>query len=398
MRGAGRVNRREFLRGLGAAMAASAAPLGCGRRWRILDPDEAPAPRTDKDAVTDTDDVAAKDFSPACGIVPPLITPFKADLSIDWDAFDQLVDWHIERGVSGLFVVAGSSEYFRLSEEESLQMASRAVSRAAGRIHVLAGSTNYNEYPAGGSVEAFNSNVAKNIAMTNRMSGTGVDGCFITTLRAVPNDGRTLEQIMLDYYLRVHEETNFPLYAYELPGAPQGYRFSPAALAQLGLQPRYVGVKDTSTKGDLADPVAALQPVIDKLAAVGGTIAIMQANTRYLFESWKIGCTGGINTTANVAPRLFSTLYEFWRRGDLDTAAALQARIYEIDGMLNYGYMKSAKIALGMFGLPVQPYTREPKPDFTSEQILNLRRMVQRIERAERDFPLAPPTAVRRYA
>ena len=97
-----------------------------------------------------------KDFAPAYGIVPPLITPFNDDKSIDWPTYDRLVDWHVERGVDSLFVVCGSSEYFMLSEEEALKLATAAVKRANGRIFIVAGSTIYED-------------VKKNIAMTKRM-------------------------------------------------------------------------------------------------------------------------------------------------------------------------------------------------------------------------------------
>lgn len=300
-----------------------------------------------------------KDFSPAYGIVPPLITSFNEDKSIDWPAYDRLVDWHIERGVSGLFVVCGSSEYFRLTEEEALQMATAAVKRANGKIHIVAGSTIYED-------------IEKNIAMTRRMWETGVDGCFITTPRTVPAD----DKLMLDYHMRIHDAVNCPVYAYEMPGGTN-YKFSPEAFAAIGKGKRFIGIKDTTCD---------LEKVRKKLEAAKGTIKIMQAHTPTLLDSFKLGATGGINTSANVAPSLFAKLYDLWQEGDLETAEALQQRIIEVDTLMSDGYVMSAKIAVSMMGVPIKHVARNPSKEFTPARMEELRKMVKLIEQSEKEF------------
>lgn len=313
-----------------------------------------------------------KDFSPAYGIVPPLVTPFRQNKEIDWYAYDRLIDWHIEQGVDGLFVVCGSSEYFTLSEDEAIQLAKAAVRRANGRIHILAGSTNY----ASDSLE-------RNIAMTKRMGEeVGVDGCFITTPRLMPAE----DAPQLDYFLAIHDAVSCPLYAYEMPHGTR-YLFSPSAFAELGKHERFIGIKDTSAPE--GRPVEeTLAPVKAKLAAAGGTIKILQAHTPYLVESLELGCTGAINIAANVAPRLYAVLYKLWQKRDLDRARALNERLVTIDEMQGFGYMKSAKIALALMGLPIEPTTRLDKPDFDGKRMQVLRDMVAFIRKTEEEFAL----------
>ena len=169
-----------------------------------------------------------KDFKPAYGIMPPLITPFNEDKSIDFDTYEKLVEWHIERGVHSLFVVCGSSEYFALEEDEAIKMAETAVKAADGRIYIVAGSTFYGD-------------VDKDIEMTKRMADTGVAGCFITTPREIPaEDGP-----MLEYFLAIHDGVDCPVYAYEMPGGTN-YKFSAEAFAELGKRERFIGIKDTT--------------------------------------------------------------------------------------------------------------------------------------------------------
>jgi 4-hydroxy-tetrahydrodipicolinate synthase len=302
-----------------------------------------------------------KNFKPAYGTVPPLISPFNEDKSIDWYAYDKLIDWHIERNVTGLFIVCGSSEYFQLTEDEAVQMAKAAVKHANGRIHILAGSTNHAD-----------DDLAKNINMTKRMADAGVDGCFITTPRTIPAE----DSLMLDYHMKIHDAVSCPVYAYEMPGGTH-YKFSPEAFAKIGEGERFIGIKDTTC--DLAT-------VGKKIKAAKGTIKIMQAHTPTLLDSYKLGATGAINTSANVEPSLFQKLFDLYDAGDLETAERLQKRIVVIDQMMSDGYVKSAKIAVNMMGVPIKPYTRNPSKEFTAERMEELKKMCKFIEESEKEF------------
>ncbi len=314
---------------------------------------------------------AGKDFGPAHGIVPPLLTPFTPDGEVDYEAYDRLIDWHVVRGVTGVFIVCSSSESRHLSEAEALSMARAAVRRADGRINVLAGSSLHVE-------------LADNIAMTRRMAETGVDGCFITTPRLPADDSASIDDRMLKYYTAIHDAVSCPVYGYEVPGHPQ---FAPEVLATLGELERFIGIKDTSTRIDIP-PDEALAPVRGKLAAVNGTVKIMQANTARLLASFELGCTGGINQSANVASGLFVKMHDLWKAGDQELARALQERIVEIDGILLYGFMKSAKVALGMMGLEMEPLCRQQSGEYDTIDADALRRMVALIRRAEDEFEI----------
>ena len=38
------------------------------------------------------------------GIYVPIITPFNADFSIDWDGFGSVIDWQVDNGTHGIIV------------------------------------------------------------------------------------------------------------------------------------------------------------------------------------------------------------------------------------------------------------------------------------------------------
>ncbi len=303
-----------------------------------------------------------KDFTPAYGIVPPLLTPFNEDKSIDWDTYAKLIEWHISKGVTGIFVVCGSSEYWQLTEDEAIQMAKAAVKAADGAINVVAGTT-----------MSPDDDVDQHIKQTQRMwDETGVQGCFLTTPRKMPPE----DNLMVDYFMKIHDGTDAQVYTYEMPGG-NNYKFSPEAFAEVGKGERFIGIKDTTCD---------LEKVRRKIEAANGTIKIMEANTPNFLESLKLGSTGGINTSNNIAPGLFSTLYNLFRAGDLETAAELHKRIVEIDEKMSPGYVMTAKIVVSMFGVPVKHITRNPAPDITPERMKELEALAKLIEDTEKEF------------
>ncbi len=309
-----------------------------------------------------------KDFTPAHGVYPTLITPFTDDLEVDWGAYERLIEWHVERGVTGLFIVCGSSEYFFLKEEEALRMGRTAVKAVGGRAFVLAGST-------------FHKTREQNIELTKKMADTGVDGCFLTTHPDLPAE----DDVQLDYFMGIHDAVDCPVYAYEQPVGP-GYKFSPAAMKVLADSERFIAIKDTSTDetAPAAQEIAKLKP---KVEAAGGGIKLMQAITTFLYQSMEIGFTGATATACNIAPRLFVRFYELWQNGERGKAAALGKVLGRIDIMMeSYGYPASAKIIVGMLGCEFGPKCRIGDFDFTPERMQILDDLIEIIQRAESEF------------
>ena len=320
-----------------------------------------------------------KDFSPAYGVVPVLITTFKQNKEIDWVAYDALIDWHVEQGVSGLFINCGSSESLFLTEDEALAIARAAVKRAEGRVNVLAGSTIY-----GPNGDTFEECIRLNIEKTRRMADTGVDGVFLTAPEVVPEDLESLDEPMLQYHLEIHDATDCPLYLYEIPRAPRSYKFSPEVFARLAQEERFIGIKDTSSRGKL--PMAeGLAPVKAKLEATDN-IKILQAHNKWILESLRMGCTGGCNTGANVASGVEAKMILHWEAGDDESAEILQDRLTRITEMVGYGYTVSVKIALRMMGLPIEPVARNRDVEFSAEQMGVIEEMVKLIQDTNAEF------------
>jgi dihydrodipicolinate synthase/N-acetylneuraminate lyase len=424
------LSRRSFLKHLGVGAAAMLTPFGCDR-MHTLAPGSAAgnAAESAKNAGTLAGSAVVKDFAPAMGMVPPMITPMNQNLSINYDALNAVVDWHTSQGVSGVFLASGSGEYFHLTEDEVAEMSSRVVAHTMGDVPVLVGATNHLAYSQavhhnrvsafrnGGSLEGdlalWEQDVADNTAMAQRISATGVDGIFITVPMAVPYElfsdwdpnewiqahtawfssatlplyqrlQADLDEIIVEYYTTIHDAVSCSVYGYEMPGTVYNYKFSANAFAALGQLSRTIAVKDTTV---------SIDAVRAKAEAAAGTILVMDANVDNLYDTLQLGSSGSVNTTSNVASGLFVRMQELIDEGRLSTAQILHQRIRSVDGkLMDHGeYSVSAKVALWLMGLPVQRWTR------TGNRVVDLDRlrdMVDLIRLTRQQFGAVTPTGI----
>ena len=424
------LSRRSFLRALGFGTAAILCPFGCDRTRLLGAVDNSDPPSTRGTPSSSTRALTDKDFSPAMGIAPPMLTPMNPDLSIDYDGFRALIDWHAEQGVSAIFVASGSGEYEYLTEDEIAEMATAAVAHVAGALPVLVGATNHHtynymahrnlvtDYKNGGSLtgglDAWTQDMADNVSMAQRIAATGVDGIFVTTPPAVPFElfegwdpddwilGLTgyrsdvvaeqllaqqlhgdIDPIIVDFITSVHDTVSCPVYGYEMPGDMSHYKLSPAAFAQLGELPRMIAIKDTSD----------LETIIAKAEAAQGTIMIMDACEYTVYETLQGPASGSINVASNVTSGLYVRLHELIKQGSLTNAYDLSERLTGFLSTLVYrsGYARSAKIVLGYMGLPIGESLRYSCNIYNR---VELQQLVGEIRAAREEFEVPHPTCV----
>ncbi len=73
------------------------------------------------------------------GMGVALITPFRQDKTVDWDALARLLDYQIKSGVDYMVVLGTTAETPALTEEERRQVRQFVVERVAGRVPLVVG-------------------------------------------------------------------------------------------------------------------------------------------------------------------------------------------------------------------------------------------------------------------
>jgi len=269
------------------------------------------------------------------GVVVPLITPFKPDLSLDLDALGELTHWIIERGVDLLFPMGGSGEFRTLSIEERLDLIDCVVESAAGRVPV---------YPNIGA-----DTVEQTLQLSRRAEKAGADGVGIVYPEAFVSSPDQINR----FYRRIDSEINLPFLLYDPAGA-----LEPSDARDLAGQTRHFkAMKYRTTDGERMGRMAR---------ALSGDIALLSGVETVFLQDLSIGAVGCVGGGANFYPSWLTELQRRFETGDIAGARKLQ---YSINAALEIveriPWPLGGKIVLRELGLPVEPVTRveHPRPD-----------------------------------
>jgi 4-hydroxy-tetrahydrodipicolinate synthase len=269
------------------------------------------------------------------GSLVALVTPMRADGSIDEEAYARLIEWQIEQGTNGIVPVGTTGESPTLSHEEHKRVVELAVAVAAGRVPVLAGAG------SNATVEA--------IGLARHAKKAGADGVLVVT----PYYNKPTQEGLYRHFTAIAEAADIPLIIYNIPGRSV-IDMSVETMARLAGHKNIVGVKDATA--NLTRPLhttRACGPDFIQLSGEDHTVVAYLAS----------GGHGCISVTANVAPRLCAQMHAAWQAGDVRHAMEIQSRLVPLhDAMFaesNPGPVKYAASLLG-FGsatcrLPLAP-------------------------------------------
>lgn len=292
------------------------------------------------------------------GVFPVALTPFKSDGSIDFAAYEKLINWYIDQGSAGIFAVCMSSELFELSAPEKLDLVRHAVDAAAGRVPVVAGA-------------GFGDTLAAKRTSVRTVAAAGVDAVVIpASLLGRSEDD---ESVIIDNFMRLVEakpEIRYGLY--ECP-APYHRLISPDGIAVLAARAgsRLAFIKDTCCNFTL---------IRNKLAALSGSgVKLYNANTATLLASLEAGAAGYCGTSANYFPALLVELVACFHSDPL-RARKLQAVCDLLQHHVDYKYPAAAKRFLSFEGVAMTDFCRVAMtakllPEDTAE-LLNLRNFI----------------------
>ena len=214
------------------------------------------------------------------GSLVALITPMRADGSIDEKAYAEFVDWQINEGTDGLVPVGTTGESPTLSHDEHKRVVEIAVEVAKGRVPVIAG--------------AGSNSTAEAIDLTRHAKKAGADATLVVT----PYYNKPTQEGMYLHFTAIADAVDLPIIIYNIP--PRSVvDMSVETMARLAKHQNIVGVKDATA--NLTRPLHTRRACGDDFCQLSG-----EDHTALVFNA--AGGVGCISVTANVAPRLCSEM------------------------------------------------------------------------------------------
>jgi 4-hydroxy-tetrahydrodipicolinate synthase len=271
------------------------------------------------------------------GVVPALVTPFRLDERIDYNAWQKLIDIQIAAGVDGVFACGGQGEFFSLDEEERTVALRFCRQHAAGRV------------PVYGNIGAITTR--NTVRLAQQAEADGVDVLVAIT----PFYVKPTQDELIDHFVEVCRAVHTPVVAYNIPERT-GVELTPETVARIAQAcENFAGLKDSSGNLEQVPRYVA--------AAPGRAFSVFMGRDHMILKGLELGCAGAVTACANVAPRLFVDLYRAFRAGDLEEAARLQALVDPLrQSFALHTFPAVVKTAMEMAGAPAGPCRKPVGP------------------------------------
>jgi 4-hydroxy-tetrahydrodipicolinate synthase len=269
------------------------------------------------------------------GSIPALVTPMGGDGSIDFGAWEKLLDFHLAAGTDGVVVGGTTGESPVLDRGEIEELIRRAKSQVGGRIPVIAGS---------GS-----NSTARAVALSRAAEAAGADALLVVT----PYYNKPTQEGLFQHFSAVADAVDIPVILYNVPGRTACDMLADT-VARLSQHPRIIGIKEAT--GDIARGEAILRQSRPGFLLLSG-------DDPTAAELIRIGARGVISVTANVAAKAMHELCAAGLAGRHGEAMAINERLIPLHKALfvesNPIPVKWAVHRLGLIGpgirLPLTP-------------------------------------------
>lgn len=280
------------------------------------------------------------------GSLVALVTPFDGNNRVDYASLKRLIDFHVDRGSSGLVVAGTTGESPTLKRSEHIELIGRSVEIAAGRIPVIAGT---------GSNSTFQS-----IELSNAVS----DPRLAAYMAVVPYYNKPTQEGIFRHYSAIADAVDKPLLMYNVPGRTVADML-PETVGKLAKHDNIFGLKEAT--GD----VERLQQI---QAVVSDEFMLYSGDDFTLRPFIEQGGHGVVTVSGNVAPRQVATLCKLAAAGKADEAKTLDDSLQPLNKAL---FIESnpipVKWAVGEMGLmeshirlPLTPYLNRYHEDMRS--------------------------------
>lgn len=291
------------------------------------------------------------------GVIPPVLTPFQANRSVDYKAWERLIEWLVEHKVDGLFVAGGSGEWTQLTEQERVELTRRAAAVAAGEVPVIAGS--------------LGRDFEETLRLCDAMADAGADYLGVVIPRFVQPETRTvfssadgeadyedvltsgflerIEDAICAFFDRMLRRIPFPTMLYDPPSSGE-FALQPQWLKRLAQMEFVVGLKKTTRD---------LRLLTQLIEAAGEGFAMLAGDETVMLPCLAVGAVGCVGGGASVFPELLRDVFDAFARGDWQTARDAHFALEHANRLLELGrWPLTGKIALAARGLPIEPVTR----------------------------------------
>ena len=269
------------------------------------------------------------------GVIPAFYACYDAEGNVSPERVRALTEYHIRKGVKGVYVNGSSGECIYQSLEDRKITLENVMAAAKGRLTVIA--------------HVGCNNTKDSVELAKHAESLGVDA-----IASIPPIYFHLPEYAIAAYWNAMSQAapNTDFIIYNIPQLA-GVALTQSLFAEMRKNPRVIGVKNSSM------PVQDIQMFKDAgIAARGeGNFVVFNGPDEQFVSGRVIGADGGIGGTYAVMPELFLKMNELIEKGDIPAARAIQYKadriIYKMCEAHGNLYAVMKEILRRMYGLDV---------------------------------------------
>jgi len=283
-----------------------------------------------------------------------MVTPFDADLQVDYDAAGRLAEYLLDMGSDGVVVCGTTGESPTLTKEEKTTLFRVVKEAAQGRGAVIAGTGSYN--------------TAESIALTQAAEEIGVDGVMLVC----PYYNKPPQRALIAHFRTIAEATSLPVILYNVPSRT-GRNVEAATTCTLAQVENIVAIKEAS--GDLAQ-------IAHIVSATPADFLVYSGDDAFTLPLLAVGGYGVVSVASHVAGREMKELITAFHQGNPGRAGELHRRLlplFEVLFLPSSVNPAPVKAALNLLGHSVGGL-RLPLLPLNEEETAQVRQVLESLE------------------
>ena len=281
-------------------------------------------------------------------VLTAIVTPFRDDESIDFDAFQSLARHLTENGSDGVVVAGTTGESPTLSDDEKLELFAAAKEAVGDRATIIAGTGTYDTHHS--------------VQLTKRAHEVGVDAFLVVT----PYYSKPPQRAIVRHFQEIASATDKPVMAYNIP-ARVVIDIESKTIAQLAEIDNVVAVKQAYDVMEEA-----------RFIAQETRLDLYSGDDPITIDFLELGGVGVVSVTAHIWGEQIKQMTRRYREGDVDGARDLHQEMRPSYDLLKVTTNPIAiKTALNLLGHELGGF-RLPMVDASAEETAQIRACLER--------------------
>ena len=249
-------------------------------------------------------------MQPLQGSFVALVTPMSPSGSLDFNALEALVEWHIESGSNGIVSVGTTGESATVSVPEHLEIIKKTIDFVDGRLPVIAGT-------GGNSTQ-------EAVELTQTASELGADYALIVT----PYYNKPNQEGLFQHFIKIADSVEIPQILYNVPSRT-ACDLRPETVMKLASHQNIVGIKEALDSSErLSELIRISQSIADQK-----NFSVLSGDDPSFNSFMANGGDGVISVAANVIPKYISQICSLNLSKQFDDAKELDSifkNLYEL--------------------------------------------------------------------